>query len=195
MLVGEAGWIPPGSGLAPGTISMTHGSTSNERLCATCHVAMYTVTDEATGEFQFQSVGHTFQAIPCVDERGIPTGEHDCAISTDSRSFVGCVDSGCHSTEDGAAAILNVRADFVRGEADDLLALLTLVDPNLDAPGGEIDATVATFTVAEGGFFNYSLATHGGDVHGSTTHNSPWIRALLDASITAVEDEYGVSLP
>ncbi len=195
LLVGEAGWIPPGSDLAPGTVVPTHGSSSNEKLCATCHVAVYEVTDEATGDFVFQAVGHTFGAIPCVDESGIPTGEHDCAISTDSRSFVGCVDSGCHSTEDGAAAILNVRADFVRGQADDLLALLTLVDPNLDAPGGEIDATVATFTVAEGGFFNYSLATHGGDVHGSTTHNSPWIRALLDASITAVEDEYGVSLP
>ena len=195
LLIGEAGWVPPGSGLALGSVVATHGSASNEKLCATCHVAMYTVTDEATGAFEFQAVGHTFDAIPCVDESGIPNGETDCAVSTAERSFVGCVDSGCHSTEDGAAAILNVRGDFVRTQADALLALLELVDPNLDEPGGEIDATVATFTVAEGGFFNYSLATHGGEVYGSTTHNSPWIRALLDTSITAVEDEYGVSLP
>lgn len=195
LLVGEAGWIPPGSGLAPGTVVPTHGSPSNEKLCATCHVAMYTVTDEATGAFTFQSVGHTFQAAPCVDAQGVPTGEHDCPISTDVRSFQGCVDSGCHSTEDGAAAILNIRGDQVEAKAGDLLTLLTLVDPNLDDPGGEIDATVATFTVAEGGFFNYSLATFGGDVHGSTTHNARWVLDLLNASITAVEDEYGVSLP
>jgi hypothetical protein len=195
LLIGEAGWIPPGSGLALGSVVATHGSTSNEKLCATCHVAMYTVTDEATGEFQFQSVGHTFDAIPCVDENGIPDGETDCAVTTEARSFVGCVDSGCHSSEDGAAAILNVRADFARAQADILLALLEQVDPNLDEPGGEIDATVSTFTVAEGGFFNYHLATHGGDVYGSTTHNPPWIRDLLEASIVAVEDEYGVSAP
>jgi len=195
LLVGEAGWIPPGSGLAPGTFIPTHGSASNEKLCATCHVAMYTVTDQATGDFVFQAVGHTFQAIPCVDANGIPNGEEDCSISAVARSFVGCVDSGCHSTEDGAAAILNLRGDLVRAKADDLLALLTLVDPNLDDPGGEIDATVATFTIAEGGFFNYSLATFGGDVHGSTTHNASWVQALLNASITAVENEYGVSLP
>ena len=69
------------------------------------------------------------------------------------------------------------------------------MDPNLDEPGGEIDATTTTFTVADGSFFNYSLATHLGDVYGSTTHNAPWIRSLLAASITAVQDEYGVSLP
>ncbi len=191
LLIGEAGWIPPGSGLALGSVVATHGSTSNEKLCATCHVAMYTVTDEATGEFQFQAVGHTFDAIPCVDENGIPDGETDCAVTAEARSFVGCVDSGCHSTEDGAAAILNIRADNIRAKADELLALLEQVDPNLDEPGGEIDATVSTFTVAEGGFFNYNLATHGGEVFGSTTHNPPWIRDLLDASIVAVQTEYG----
>jgi len=174
---------------------MTHGSTSNEKLCATCHVAMYTVTDEATGEFEFQAVGHTFDAIPCVDENGIPNGERVCPVSTAARSFEGCVDSGCHSNGDAAAALLNNRADNIRADADVLLALLTLVDPNLDEPGGEIDATVSTFTIAEGGFFNYHLATHGGEVYGSTTHNPPWLRALLDASIVAVEDEYGVSAP
>ena len=60
---------------------------------------------------------------------------------------------------------------------------------------GEIDAGNSTFTVAEGAFFNYNLANHGGSVYGSTTHNPPWIRALLEASIAAVEDEYGVSAP
>jgi predicted CXXCH cytochrome family protein len=195
LLVGEAGWIPPGADLDYGAIVASHGTQNNERLCATCHVASYTVTDEATGEFVFEAVGHTFQAIPCVDSEGIPNGETDCAITTAARSFVGCVDSGCHSSEDGAAAILNFRGDFVAQRAATLLAQLEVVDPNLDEPGGEIDASNSTFTVAEGAFFNYNLATHLGDVYGSTTHNGPWIRALLDASITAVQDEYGVAPP
>jgi predicted CXXCH cytochrome family protein len=195
LLVGEAGWIPPGSGLALGTIVATHGSPSNEKLCATCHVAMYTVEDDLTGEFVFQAVGHTFQSIPCVDEQGIPSGETDCPITTEARSFIGCVGSGCHSSEANAAQILNIRGGTAAALSADLLALLLQVDPNLDEPGGEIDAGVATFTVAEGAFFNFNLSTHGGDVYGSATHNGPWIRSLLQASITAVEDEYGVSLP
>jgi hypothetical protein len=195
LLVGEAGWIPPGADLDYGAIVASHGTGNNEKLCATCHVVMYEITDQATGEFVFQSVGHTFQAIPCVDGDGIPNGETDCAITTAERSFVGCVDSGCHSSEDGAAAILNLRGGFVAARAAALLAQLLIVDPNLDEPGGEIDATNSTFTVAEGAFFNYNLATHGGDSYASTTHNSPWIRALLAASIAAVEDEYGVGAP
>ncbi len=189
LLVGEAGWIPPGADLDRGAIVASHGTANNEKLCATCHVAMYTVNDEATGEFVFEAVGHTFQAIPCVDSEDIPTGETDCPITTEARSFVGCVDSGCHSTESGAAALLNVRADFIADRAADLLVLLTIVDPNLDEPGGEIDATTSTFTVAEGSFFNYSLATHLGDVYGSTTHNAPWIRSLLAASHEGFEDK------
>jgi hypothetical protein len=195
LLVGEAGWIPPGADLDFGAIIASHGSANNETLCATCHVVMYEINDEATGEFVFNSVGHTFQAIACVDESGIPTGETDCPVDTSARSFVGCLGSGCHSSEDGAADILNVRANFNAELSATLLALLTEVDPNLDEPGGEIDATNSTFTVAEGAFFNYNLANHGGSVYGSTTHNPPWIRALLEASISAVEDEYGVSAP
>jgi len=195
LLVGEAGWIPPGADVDRGDIFGSHGSGNNEKLCATCHVAMYTVTDEATGEFEFQAVGHTFQAIPCVNEDGIPNGETDCPVNEDARSFVGCVDSGCHSNVAATSALLNLRADFVRDQADALLVLLTLVDPNLDEPGGEIDAEVSTFTIAEGAFFNYNLAYHGGDTYGSTTHNSFWVRGLLSASIDAVQDEYGVSLP
>jgi hypothetical protein len=156
-------------------------------------VASYTVTDEATGAFEFQAVGHTFESIPCVDESGIPNGESDCAVDASARSFAGCVDSGCHSNAESASALLNVRADNISLQVAVLLDLLVQVDPNLDEPGGEIDATVATFTVAEGGYFNYSLAIHGGDVYGSTTHNAPWMRALLEASITAVQDEYEVS--
>jgi len=195
LLVGEAGWIPPGADLDFGSIVASHGTENNEKLCATCHVVMYEIEDQATGELLLNSVGHTFDAAACVDANGIPTGEHDCPIDTASRSFVGCVASGCHSTQANAAAIMSLRSEFVANQAATLLALLEEVDPNLDEPGGEIDASVSTFTIAEGAFFNYNLAYHGGDVHAATVHNSPWIRALLAASISAVEAEYGVSAP
>lgn len=193
LLVGEAGWIPPGADLDYGSIVASHGTENNERLCATCHVVMYEVTDAATGDFVFNSVGHTFEAAACVDAAGVPIGEHDCPIDASSRSFAGCIGSGCHSTEEGTAAIMNLRVDFVANQAATLLGQLEIVDPNLDEPGGEIDAENSTFTLAEGAFFNYNLAMHGGDVHASTVHNSPWIRALLAASIAAVEAEYGVA--
>ena len=73
LLLGEAGWFPPNAEIDVGEILGTHGTDRNERLCATCHVNKFTVTDEATGEFVFQSTGHLFTAIPCVDEQGIPT--------------------------------------------------------------------------------------------------------------------------
>ena len=195
LLVGEAGWIPPGADVDRGDIFNTHGSGNNPTLCAKCHVSSYTVTDEATGEFQFEAVGHTFQALPCVDENGIPTGASDCPVTTVARTFEACVDSGCHSTEQQTSALFDIRAGNIAAQAADLLAQLQIVDPNLDEPGGEIDATVSTFTVAEGAYFNYSLATHGGEVYGSTVHNAPWIRGLLAASIAEVEDEYGVGVP
>lgn len=194
LLLGDAGWIPPGADIDRGSAS--HGSANNDRLCATCHVVMYEITDAASGEFVFKSVGHTFQPIPCVDAQGIPNGDDSCLVNADARSFRGCVDSGCHSSEESASALLNLRADFIGGLAEDLITLLEEVDPNLDEPGGEIDPTVGTFTVAEGAFFNYNLAIHnGGEVYGSTTHNPFLIRELLQASIGAVNREYGVALP
>jgi hypothetical protein len=75
------------------------------------------------------------------------------------------------------------------------------VDPNLDEPGGEIDATNPTFTVAEGAFFNMELAEFGSaafgtdTVLGSTTHNPFLMESLLITSIEAVEDEYADILP
>jgi len=46
--------------------------------------------------------------------------------------------------------------------------------------------------VAEGSFFNYNLATFGGKVYGSATHNPFLTEALLLASIAEVEATYGV---
>lgn len=189
LLVGEAGWFPPGSEISQGQIASTHGSERNPRLCATCHVAQFTVTDSETGEFQFQATGHLFEAIPCVDEEGIPTAGQ-CEVSTSARSFDGCTE--CHSAQ-GAASAIQTRSASIQDRADQLLSQLEQVDPGLNDEGGEIDARTPTFTVAEGAFFNYHLALHGGDPRAGAAHNPFLVEGLLLASIQAVQEEYGVS--
>jgi len=201
LLVGSAGWFPPGSDIGHGDILATHGTANNERFCAACHVTHYEITDPS-GEFLLTSVGHHFNPIPCTDEQGIPMGfPNECGLSPDVRSYQGCVDSGCHSSEQSAASALTAASARMEFLVEELLELLLIVDPNLDEPGGEIDATNPTFTVAEGAFFNMALAEFGAEhwgtdnVLGSATHNPFLIESLLISSIEAVEDEYAGILP
>lgn len=201
LLQGDVGWFPPGLQIDRGQIVATHGSEANPSLCATCHVNAFEVTDQETGEFVFNATGHLFSAIPCLDETGVPM-PGDCDLSTTARSFEGCTGGGCHGTEQAAFSALTTGALRISVLAEELEGLLQQVDPNLDAAGGEIDATNPTFTVAEGAFFNFALAEFpdetGDRVNpllvfaGSTVHNPFLMEQLLIASIQAVEAEYGV---
>ncbi|MEN8143865.1 MAG: cytochrome c3 family protein [Gemmatimonadota bacterium] len=199
LLQGTAGWFPPDATINEGQIRATHGSDLNTRLCATCHVAKFTVTDLETGDFVFNATGHRFEAIPCVDAQGVPVGG-TCALDAVARSFGGCTEAGCHS-EAGAVSALTVAGGRIRDRANDVLSQLMVVDPGLDAAGGEIDAADPRFSVAEGAFFNLNLAIFPDEgvaatlqnVAGSTVHNPFLTEALLIASIAAIEDEYAVS--
>jgi len=202
LLQGTAGWFAPDFSFLPGQIVTSHGAVGNPAICATCHVVSYEITDQETGAFVFNSTGHLFSAIPCTDTDDVPQSG-DCAVTESARSFVGCVDSGCHNSEASALGALNVGTSEVQFRADQLLSQLIQVDPGLDAPGGEIDPTVPSLNVAEGSFFNYELAVFGetlgtgtaseSDVVGSTVHNPFLLRSLLVASIQAMQDEYGVT--
>lgn len=199
LLLGDAGWFPPGAEINQGEIVASHGSEGNERLCATCHVNAFSAFDEATQSTVF-SVGHTFQAIPCVDETGAPTGE-DCVLSQEARSFDGCTGAGCHTSQEGAFSALFASSGNIQFLVEELHDLLLQVDPNLDGEGGEIDAGNPVFTVAEGAFFNMELAEFGGTGRPSerlasvsaAAHNPFLVPELLRASIELVEDEYGVT--
>lgn len=199
--VGDVGWIPPGAILSEDTIRGTHGSANNPRLCATCHVVPYSAPDELTGETVF-SVGHGFRAIPCI-ENGLPTGAEDCAVTVEARKWDGCLGSGCHADATTARSVLNSALTSILDRAQTLDELLHAVDPEGSAPGGEIDPTNPTFTVAEGAYFNLHLAHHGTDLDPamtradslvafapSTTHNPFLIESLLIASINAVLEAY-----
>jgi predicted CXXCH cytochrome family protein len=113
VLSDNVGWIPPGFAETFGEPVVTsHGRPeSNPRLCVTCHVARFDVTDQLTGDFLLTSVGHSFEAIPCLDPvTGLPDGRTDCPAT--ERFFGhagatleegGCATSTCHSNNPDAA--------------------------------------------------------------------------------------------
>lgn len=182
LLLGEAGWRPPDF-LSPTTkIVATHGTEANPELCATCHVHRMTVTDDATGDFVFQSTGHLFQAIPCLNEQGLPTTE-ECEV--DQRSFEACTASGCHGSGDAARSAFIVATQRIQNLADQLNALLDQV------PESEFEVNDDLITTAEGAKFNAGFA----GFDGSPVHNPFLVEALITASIKQVQQEYGVQAP
>ena len=221
LVLGEdAGWIPPGSDLSGvGEIVSTHGSEANPRLCATCHVVEREITDAETGEFLVQSVGHTFEAIPCLDEEGLPREE--CTLQ--ERNFQACTGGGCHGSEAAARSAFVTVRNRINNLLDELWAdsdgdaVLETSDggllPQVMAQQGrsEVDVLDSTFTIAEGAIWNAQLShtdtrPHWGSAaypngdhfgahkgSGDGVHNPFLIEALLTASINAVENEYGVS--
>ena len=174
LVIDEAvGWIPPNFSYT-GPIVGTHGSEANPRLCAACHVTKFDVTDAATGEFLLTSVGHTFEAIQCLNAQGLPTAG---PCSVDQRDFRGCAVSGCHGSPSAA------RSAFVATKARmDFLTDQLWTDTDGDArmettDGGLLPKVLAqaiaannrnmmnlydrTLTVAEGAIWNAQLAyTH-----------------------------------
>jgi predicted CXXCH cytochrome family protein len=180
LLLGTAGWWPPNLEYSPGDILGTHGTEANPRLCAGCHVNDYQLQDPETGAFAFRTTGHTFEAIPCVDGDGVPTGEADCALT--DRSFVSCA-NGCHSEVGARSALIEAR-DRIGDLADDLEAMLGQLSPDeFGQPG--------VYSTADGSRFNLQLAR----VRGSEVHNPFLVAALLRASMRQVEQDYGIAQP
>ncbi|OYV68678.1 MAG: hypothetical protein B7Z72_08055, partial [Gemmatimonadetes bacterium 21-71-4] len=162
------------------TIVATHGSERNPSLCATCHVSRFAVNDPATGSFVFQATGHLFNAIPCLDAKGLPT-TGDCAIS--QRTFAACAGSGCHGSGDVArSAMLAVEGRFSLLDS-------TLTHMIAKIPGTEFSDTDGRYTTGEGAKFNLSLSR----APGAYVHNPFLIEALMTASIKQITSDYGIS--
>ena len=184
LLIGEAvGWWFGGLQYDNGTILGTHGTTANPRLCATCHMVRYDVTDNLTGKFVQSVAGHSFLAEPCVDSKGIPNNSDTCPKTTTARSYKGCARSGCHGTEATAAAadtVVFVRIMTLAGQ------LKALVD---QVRASQVKSNDGVWTTAEGADFNYQLAIK----EGSHVHNPFLIEALLNVSITEMKKVYGLT--
>jgi predicted CXXCH cytochrome family protein len=182
LLLGEAGWFPPTLEFEPGTLITTHGSEANPRLCAGCHVTQYEIRDQLTDAFVFRSTGHTFEALPCVDAEGIPTGSRTCGLS--ERAFRSCTASGCHGSE----GVLVGRLQLTRDEIQTLVNAVLSMEAQI--PSAEFTAN-AQFITARGARFNRQLA----QFRGSEVHNPVLVKTLLRASIRQIERDYGITPP
>lgn len=183
--IGTVGWTPPNFAYDEQRVAGTHGSEANRRLCATCHVASFTVRDAGSGNHVFSATGHLFDAIPCVDARGVPTGEKGCAMTTTARTFASCTASGCHGSQNAALSAMSVAKTRIQNLVNELNTLLARV------PASEFNRNDNIYTVAEGARFNAGL---GEDVS-SATHNPFLTEALLTASIKIVKQQYGLTSP
>ncbi|HTT68993.1 MAG TPA: cytochrome c3 family protein [Gemmatimonadales bacterium] len=200
--LGTAGWRPAGFVWDSTSVTTHSNSTANPQLCATCHLATLDVND-SKGQLAWHYTGHSFYAIPCVDTAGIDS-TNSCDVSV--RSFAACATSGCHSSEAAARTVFQATSTELQylagiiwtdvngnGKIDSVdTGLLTKV------PATEFKTRSATvnntlpYTVAEGGRFNVQLITADRS-HGA--HNAPYLRALLIATIQAVQAQYALTAP
>jgi predicted CXXCH cytochrome family protein len=222
LILGEnVGYIPAGFVYDTNSVASTHGSTANTKLCATCHVNFFDVTDAATGDFLLTSVGHTFEAVPCLDAQGLPT-TGPCADS--ERQYVACTGAGCHVGATNAQ--MAARFGTLRSELEFLLDQLWFdTDDNhiMDATDAgllpqvvalgdttQLDVSGASgVSVAMGALWNGYLAytntrpwwgdfevfgVHAGahKASGEGVHNPFLLKALLIASINEVKATYGL---
>lgn len=220
LVLGEdIGWLPDDFEFDPAQLASSHGTDANPGVCVTCHVDRTTIEDQETGDFLFEAVGHTFDAVPCTDADGIPTGESDCEL--EFRTFEACATAGCHGSEAVAENLMRTVRNRINGLLDDLwqddgddvlettdgglLPQVLAMDP------GELDPFDTRFTTAEGALWNAQVAwtkqrphwgqgriegqsdsfsSHKGS--GEGVHNPFLLEALLTSSIRAVEEEYGL---
>jgi predicted CXXCH cytochrome family protein len=184
-VVGEVGWTPPNFAYNVERIRGTHGTERNARLCAGCHVNSHEVTDPESGDHVFSATGHLFKPVPCVDAQGVPQADDSCALTVEARDFGSCTASGCHGDEDAALSAMLLAQGRIAGLVADLEAMLD------DVPADQFSSADTIFTVAEGAQFNAQL----GAIESSAIHNPFMTEALLTSSITAVQDQYGVTPP
>ncbi len=209
MLLGFAGYRPPGFAYDTARIFGSHATTKNPKLCAGCHVGRFTVTDKATGAFSFQATGHLMRPVPCLDATtGKPTADKSCAYTATARSWQTCAASGCHANAAVAATAFATVRSRMKFYADQLwidtnlngtlqsspsdgglLATLKLTKP------GEWSTTDNIITPAEGAEFNARLCGEFNQVNADNSkgiHNPFLCESLMIATINYVRSYYAL---
>lgn len=173
MILGTAGWIPPGATFQKGQLKGTH---STGQLCVTCHMSTGSFATDTKGN---SNIGHTFQATPCVDGAGKFVGG---TCEDAQRSYKGCTASGCHASETAARSAYATGELRIAGLVAETNRLIALV------PKSEIKQD-AVITVAEGAIFNVTL----GQAPGAAAHNPFLMEALLTSGIKALKTTYNLT--
>ena len=205
MVLGDAGWQPPGFDISF-VQSSSHGVSGNPRLCAGCHVNNYTVTD-ASGNVTFQSTGHLFLPIPCLDAQGRPQADNTCAYNSTARTWAACTNSGCHASADiavGLFATVRSRLTNLTNQIWEDINGNDAIDP-APTDGGFLSNTTeiptsgtsnqyvtndGVITTAEGARFNVRMLRVGGSDGSSGVHQPFYAEALLLATIDQLQVSY-----
>ncbi len=208
VLLGIGGYRPAGFAYDTSRIYTSHASEANPRLCAGCHVNRYAVTDALTGALTFNSTGHLFQAIPCLDASGKPSPDNSCAYATGTRTFKSCTSSGCHASEAVAASLLTNLRGRLAALRDQIW-----IDANqneaVDATDGGYLGTIKAatpseftadtiITAAEGAEFNVKMVGEGVYGNGDRSlgvHNPFLAEALMRANIAELQQKYALPSP
>lgn len=214
MVLGEAGYIPPNFVYDATRAATSHGTDANPRLCATCHMEAFDVTDAATGAFQMRSTGHSFRAVPCVDANGAPTNAATCPDA--ERRFSACVTGGCHTSTSIAMNLRSVLRGRLQAQIDvlwkdkdgdgildplptdsGLLAIAranspcdfsVTTTPPTSGPCVGQPAGNTVITVGEGVWFNVDMIQRGDGSFG--VHNPIFAEALLLGGTSALRVQY-----
>jgi hypothetical protein len=219
VLLGEAGYFPPGSSYDTLQILTTHGSTANPRLCAGCHVNTVTGTDASGNTVTFS--GHSFHPLPCLMQKSPEivdtTYRNDCAFDGPSRSWGACTASGCHGDEATAVSRLSLIRTEVTADVRTIWINSTkcvpvppstecveAVDP-FPADSGYLAKIMAAdpsqlsfaegsvVTPAKGALFNVQITADSLASHPDGSHgvHNPFLyRALLQSSIADLLASY-----
>jgi hypothetical protein len=166
--------------------------------------------NDPLGGFVFQSTGHLFRPIPCLDAEGKPTADKTCAYTSTARSWASCTQSGCHANAGVAASAFNTIRSRMKLLADELWIDSDHNDhldaaptdagllPTLRASQPLEWAPDARISPAEGAEFNARLCGEYGQENTDNSkgiHNPFLCEALLIASINEVRSTYGLSAP
>jgi len=207
VLLGYAGWRPPGFAYDTARIYGSHATTKNPKLCAGCHVLQFTVNDPTSGNFVFKATGHLFRPIPCLDATGKPTADKTCAYTTAARTWQSCTQSGCHADAAVAVSVFNSVRTRMK-TATEQLWLDTNKDNTLQAAptdGGLLaivkqqrpaEWTTSDITAAEGAEFNARLC---GEYGASNSDNSKGVHnpflcdALLSSTTAYIKNYYALA--
>ncbi len=205
MLLGYAGWRPPGFVYDTALIYGSHATDKNPKLCAGCHVVGFTVNDPASGNFAFQATGHLFRPVPCLDASGKPTADKTCAYTTAARSWKACTASGCHADANVAVTVFTNNRSRMQSLTGQLWQDLNK-DGNIQAAptDGGLLATLkqqrpgewstAEITPAEGAEFNARLC---GEYGSSNSDNSKGVHNpfLCEALLRSTFDYLKIAYP
>lgn len=211
VLLGDAGYRPPGFVYQEDRIFGSHATDRNPRLCAGCHVDKYTITDPQSNNLVFRVTGHLMRAIPCVDAQGKPIADKNCAYTPAARSWNTCTGSGCHANASVAASVFTATRGTLKLLADQLW-----IDNNINGSlnpfptdagllarvrqhfPGEWSTTDNRISPAEGAEFNARLCGEFGQATSDNSkgaHNPFLCQALLVASINQIIATYSLPAP